>query len=297
MGDQRWRATRERHDAPGAYANSPATAGVRSRRWATGSSPRSTARLAPSAARRPSSTALRDLGIEVRAGLHTGEIETRRRRRGRHRRRDRRAGRRARRPVRGARLSDNQGSHRRLRSRLLRPRRARTQGRPRPVAPLPSRRLDPHRRGMLCSGRAIRAGPRAVALGRVDGAVGLGPRRWIWISGSGYPGASRSGQSFRGLGRQPRARSPLLQPGGSSRSREDLAAQDDHHRLPQAGVATQRPLPASWTCLAQSSPSRLTGNERFGYNPAATARSWPPRCDEPTATFSRAPPQKGWPAS
>ena len=52
-----------------------ATAGRRSRRRATASSPRSTARLARSSARRPSIESAASIGIELRAGLHTGEVE------------------------------------------------------------------------------------------------------------------------------------------------------------------------------------------------------------------------------
>ena len=55
---------------------SPATVARRSTRPATGSSRRSTGRPEPCSARRRSSTRCRPLGIEVRAGVHTGEVET-----------------------------------------------------------------------------------------------------------------------------------------------------------------------------------------------------------------------------
>jgi pimeloyl-ACP methyl ester carboxylesterase len=69
--------------------------------------------------------AVRELGIELRAGLHTGEW---------HRRAHRRARRRDGRAARGARLRHREGSRRRLRDRLRRPWRARPQGRSRDLA-------------------------------------------------------------------------------------------------------------------------------------------------------------------
>ncbi len=85
--------------------------------------------------------AVRQLGVEIRAGIHTGECEL-----------DGpkirgiavhtgRADRLARRPGRGARLADGQGSRRRLRPRVRRSRRARAQGRAGRVAGL-RRRLN-----------------------------------------------------------------------------------------------------------------------------------------------------------
>ena len=57
-------------------ASSPGSAASRSTRRATASSRPSTARLARFAARRRSSTPIAPLGIEIRAGVHTGEVET-----------------------------------------------------------------------------------------------------------------------------------------------------------------------------------------------------------------------------
>jgi pimeloyl-ACP methyl ester carboxylesterase len=81
---------------------------------------------------------VRDLGIEIRAGVHTGECELNRRQGrwvGRHdwgtRGRDSRS-------FRGPHISDGEGPRRRLRSHVRRCRRARTEGRPRPLAPVPS---------------------------------------------------------------------------------------------------------------------------------------------------------------
>ena len=55
--------------------SSPAFAGARSTRRGTASSRRSTARRARSAARRRSSDGLKALGLDVRVGVHTGEVE------------------------------------------------------------------------------------------------------------------------------------------------------------------------------------------------------------------------------
>ena len=110
LGDRAWRQLREQHDqvvrdAPGALPRV-----TRSRRWATGSSRRSTVPLARCGAPRPSSpawTAARHRG--ARRSAH-GRGRARRRRRQRDRRRDRRACRRRGRAIRGARLADDQGS-------------------------------------------------------------------------------------------------------------------------------------------------------------------------------------------
>ena len=80
--------------------------------------------------------AVRPLGLEIRAGLHTGEVETINGKSGRHRRRDRRARGRPCRSIRGARLADREGPGGRLGSHLRGRRRARAQGRPRPLAPV-----------------------------------------------------------------------------------------------------------------------------------------------------------------
>ena len=104
---------------------STATAAARSRRSATASSPPSTARRARSAARRDLRDAVRALGLEVRAGLHTGECELTGDDIGGiavhiGARVGAQAG-----AERGARLPDGQGPGRRLGPRLRRPRRAR----------------------------------------------------------------------------------------------------------------------------------------------------------------------------
>ena len=70
----------------------PASGTSRSRRWATGSSRPSTAPLERSECARAIVEEVRLLGIEIRAGLHTGEIDTRGRRYLRDRRRDRGTG-------------------------------------------------------------------------------------------------------------------------------------------------------------------------------------------------------------
>ena len=56
-------------------ASSSASAAARSTRRATASSPPSTARRAPSAAPQAIREGVRPLGLEVRAGVHTGECE------------------------------------------------------------------------------------------------------------------------------------------------------------------------------------------------------------------------------
>ena len=82
---------------------------------------------------------VRELGLEIRAGLHTGEIEVQRIDIAGHRRPHRRAHLGARRRWRGARLGDGQGPRRRLRLHLRGPRDARAQGRARRVADLSAR--------------------------------------------------------------------------------------------------------------------------------------------------------------
>ncbi len=71
-------------------ASSSGIGAARSSTPATASSRPSTDPPAPSAAPAPSATGVRPLGIEIRAGLHTGEIELDGRRRARHRRPHRR---------------------------------------------------------------------------------------------------------------------------------------------------------------------------------------------------------------
>ena len=72
-------------------ASSPASAAARSTPPATASSPPSTARRGRSGARGAIRDAVRPLGLEIRAGLHTGECERHRRQGRRHRGAHRRA--------------------------------------------------------------------------------------------------------------------------------------------------------------------------------------------------------------
>ena len=74
LGDSRWRDLIER-TTRSCGASWSATAAARSRRSATASSPPSTARRAASAAPRRSATRCAPSGVEIRAGLHTGELE------------------------------------------------------------------------------------------------------------------------------------------------------------------------------------------------------------------------------
>ena len=116
-------------------ASSSGSAAARSTPPATASSPRSTGRPARSAARSRSATGLRTLGLEVRAGLHTGEIELRAttsRARGPHRRADRGPRRRRR----GPRLEHGQGPRRRIGPHVRGPRDPGAEGGPGGVAAL-----------------------------------------------------------------------------------------------------------------------------------------------------------------
>ena len=70
----RWRDLLERHDATVRNELEP-TGAARSRRWATASSPPSTDRRGRSAARGRSARRAEPLGLEIRAGLHSGEVE------------------------------------------------------------------------------------------------------------------------------------------------------------------------------------------------------------------------------
>ena len=97
MGDRAWKDLVEQHHAKTGRC-SRGSVGTRWTRPATGSSRRSTVRAERCVARRRSSRGGPD-GIEVRAGVHTGEVRDDRRQGRRHRRDDRRADRRARRPV------------------------------------------------------------------------------------------------------------------------------------------------------------------------------------------------------
>ena len=106
-----------------ARASCSAFAARRSTPRATASSRASTGPRAASGVRARSSTAVSELGIEVRAGLHTGECEVRRRQGGGYRRPHGSARGVAGRRRGGARVEHGQGSRRRLRHRLRRPRR------------------------------------------------------------------------------------------------------------------------------------------------------------------------------
>ena len=80
--------------------------------------------------------AVRPLDIQVRSGLHTGEIESRRQRRAGHRRPHRLARLGARRARRGTGITNRQGSGRRVRSSLQQARQTFTQGSPGTDGPL-----------------------------------------------------------------------------------------------------------------------------------------------------------------
>ena len=77
LGDRRWRQLLDRHDEVVRGALGGRTGPRGQTRRATGSSPPSTGRPAPSAAPRRSGGTSTWLGIEVRAGLHAGEVERR----------------------------------------------------------------------------------------------------------------------------------------------------------------------------------------------------------------------------
>ncbi len=94
--------------------------------------------------------AVRPLGIEIRAGVHTGEIETIRRQGGRDRRDHRSQDRGIGRSLRGSRVFDREGSGRRFRPRVRGRRRARAEGRARALASVSRGELSfqlPTRRG------------------------------------------------------------------------------------------------------------------------------------------------------
>ena len=101
-------------------ASSPGSRAGSSTRPATGSSRRSTGRPAPSRPPRRFASRLRAIGLEVRAGLHTGECEVSDGKVVGHRGLDRRPHLVARRPGRGARLEHGQGPRRRIRARASR---------------------------------------------------------------------------------------------------------------------------------------------------------------------------------
>ena len=139
-------------------ASWPGSAVMSATRRATGPWPRSTARRARSAARRRSCARSRPLGVDVRAGVHTGEVRgakaiasaasrvqiaDARRRRGRARR--------------GARVPDRRRPRRRLRARIRRPRETGARRRPRRMAPAGGRRRGSWRRSGLRPDLALAA--------------------------------------------------------------------------------------------------------------------------------------------
>ncbi len=140
LGDHEWRALLERHHAVtrgllGRYRGTEMdTAGDGF--FATFDGPARAVRCAQAIVE-----AVRPLGIEVRAGVHTGEVQTI----------DGKVGGIAvaigarvaleGRALRGPRLPDREGSGRGKRPRVRGRRRARAEGRPRPLAPVPRRRL------------------------------------------------------------------------------------------------------------------------------------------------------------
>ena len=149
-------------------ADSVGTAAPRSTPLATDSSPRSTVPRGQSAAHSRSSRRSRPLDIEVRAGVHTGEVETSTTRCGglavAHRSASGGQGRR----LGGPRLPNREGPRRRQRSRVRRRRRARAERRTRPLAPLPGGELggggeDQERTGRF--GQRPRASPSHGLLG------------------------------------------------------------------------------------------------------------------------------------
>ena len=77
VGDRRWSELLDTHDRAVRDVSSSATAASRSRRPATGSWRRSTGPGGRSSARWRWRARPRTLGLEVRAGLHTGECEVR----------------------------------------------------------------------------------------------------------------------------------------------------------------------------------------------------------------------------
>ena len=100
--------------------------------------------------------AVPDLGIEVRAGVHTGEVEIDRGEGRRHRRERRGEDRVARGPVGGARLAHGPGSRLRLRPRVRGRGRAPSERRARQLAPLPPHRLKSGlRRGSRPAGSSV----------------------------------------------------------------------------------------------------------------------------------------------
>ena len=112
----RWRELLERHDDAGAPPARPLQRprGQDDRRRLPGHLRRPGAGDPLRARRSP--TTVGALGVEIRAGLHTGECEVRGRRRGRHGGAHRRPRRRAGGPGRGARLQHGEGPRRRLRA-------------------------------------------------------------------------------------------------------------------------------------------------------------------------------------
>ena len=140
LGDHRWRELLEDHDrlvrSHLERARGRAVKHTGDGFLATFDGPARAVRCA-----RAISDAVRQLGIEIRAGLHTGECRADRRRRWRHRRSHRPAGLITRRPERGARLQHRQGSGCRIRHRVRGSRRTHAQGHPGRLAHLPGRLL------------------------------------------------------------------------------------------------------------------------------------------------------------
>ena len=157
LGDRSWSAAARAASRRWCGASSRGFEAVRWTRPATASSPRSTARRAPSAARCGVADAVRPLGLEIRAGVHTGEVRARRRQASRGspstpaRGSAAHAG-----AERGARLEHRQGPRRRLRHRVRGARRARAEGRSGHMAAVRCRRCLTHSSSTPFAARSAR---------------------------------------------------------------------------------------------------------------------------------------------
>ena len=138
--------------------------------YATFEGPAAAVRCAEAVSRK-----VRELGIEIRAGVHVGECEVIDGHLGGPTAVDRRTGRRAGRPIGGPGLADREGSRRRVRTRVRGRRRARAEGRSRPLASLPG--------GARMKTPETRFAKAAEGVHIAYQVVGDGPVDLVWVMG------------------------------------------------------------------------------------------------------------------
>ena len=222
------------------------------------------------------SDGVRALGLEVRAGLHTGEVELLDDKVSGPRRPHRRPRRRRGRARRGARVQHRQGPGRRLRPPLPGPRPPDPQGRPGRVAPLRARGGRPARVKRLCvfcgssDGRRTAYADAARAHGHGAGRPGHRPRLRRRVGRADGDARGRGARRGRRGDRRPAAgpRPQGATPTPGSPSSTWWA------RCTSARRSWPRWRTASWRCRAASARSRRSSRSSPGPSSASTGSPW-----------------------